>query len=116
MGQILSIMERITKLIKETLVWEEDFRKGIENFNFDAFNEIDILIERKLIIVDHNINLLRNFLDFFCDAVKHNFEELDNGYPFSQAKKDLHFLLLFFSKQVFDLPKDLLKRLNKLNS
>lgn len=109
-------MERITKLIKETLVWEEDFRKGIKDFNFDAFNEIDILIENKSIVVHHNINLLRNFLDFFCDAVKHNFEELDDEYPFSQAKEDLHFLLLFFSKQVFDLPKDLLERLNKLNS
>ncbi|MGB5436846.1 MAG: hypothetical protein WBM98_13210 [Maribacter sp.] len=103
-------------LLEKTLAWSEEFKKGIRNYAFDVDDEIyEISRKYNKDFNKDDLNLFYNLLDFYCDAIKHDFKRIDNNYSVLQAKSDIETLKNILGNNfVIELPKDLKDRLKNI--
>ena len=87
-------MDNFIKELKNTLQnlieWSEAFKGGDRNFEFDIDDELFHLSE------NHNKNFkegllcsIYNLVDYYCDAIKHDFDKIGNDYPVTEAHDDI---------------------------
>lgn len=87
-------MDNFIKDLRSTLQnlmeWSEAFKGGNRNYKFDIDDELFHLSKR------YNENFkegllysIYNLADYYCDAVKHDFDKIGNDYPVIEAHDDI---------------------------
>lgn len=103
-------------LLEKTLAWSEEFRNGNRDYSFDIDDEIYQISTRHGKNFKHgDLNLVYNILDFYCDAVKHGFKEIDKNYSVLKAESDIREILKSIESDfLVNLPKDVKNRLKSV--
>jgi len=104
--------------LKEILKWSNKFKIGKEDFSFDIDNKLFILSEN----YDANFKrgsllLIYNLVDYYCDAVKHRFSEIDNNYLVIDAENDLKEIIKSIEDEngaTIKLPLNIEKKLSRI--
>lgn len=108
----------LNSILKEILIWEADFQKKIKNYDFDIDDKLYFLSEKYNVSFDNvELKLIYNLVDFYCDAVKHEFDRIDEGYSLNQAKEDIIHVMNAIESSEFQtiiLMQELFNRLNKV--
>lgn len=102
--------------LDEVLSWSEKFRRGERDYAFDIDDELYKLSEK------HNkdfkkgeLLLIYNLLDFYCDAIKHGFKQIDKDHSVSQAHSDIQSVIsILETSPILKLPENLEKRLKSI--
>lgn len=103
-------------LLQTTLVWSEEFKNKNLDYSFDIDDNIYKLAKK------HNkdfkqgdLILLYNLLDFYCDAIKHGFREIDKNYSIIQAESDVKAILnALENNRGLGFPNEIKDRLKRL--
>lgn len=106
----------LRSLLEKTLAWSEEFRKGNRDYSFDIDDEIyQISTKHGKDFKQGDLNLVYNLLDFFCDAIKHDFKEIDKNYSVLKAESDIREILkVIKSDFLVNLPTDVKDRLIRI--
>jgi hypothetical protein len=81
---------KLQQIINKVLVWSENFVIGERDYNFDIDNELyDLSEEYHVNFKQGDLLLIYNLLDFYCDAVKHGFKQIDKNYSVAEAQSDI---------------------------
>lgn len=109
-------IKEFRSLLARTLIWSKEFRAGRRNYNFDVDNEVYIISKKYGVHFDDgDLNLIYNLLDFYCDAIKHDFKEIDKSYSVSQSHKDIETILAKMSESsTIELTHEIKDRLNRI--
>lgn len=115
-------MENFIRELKDTLEkllsWSDDFRKGERNHNFNIDDELYLLSEKyNQDFKNGHLLLIYNLVDYYCDAVKHSFKEIDNDYSTKQAHEDIKELvdiLKHGNNTDLEVSEDLEKRIKSI--
>jgi len=108
--------EELLTILESTLSWSEDFVKGKKDYDFD----IDTLLNELAFKYGINFSrgsfkLIYNLLDFYTDAIKHEFIDIQEGYSVKQARDDIKKIILLVrgteQTSQIELPEDLSIRL-----
>ena len=84
----------LRSLLEKTLAWSEEFRKGNRDYSFDIDDEIyQISTKYGKDFKQGDLNLVYNLLDFYFDAIKHGFKEIDKNYSILKAESDIRKIL-----------------------
>lgn len=106
-------MDKIIEILKKVIIWAD-------NYN-DIEEELDVLeiIDKAIDIEktdDKRIILIRNFLDLYCDAIMHKFNDIDSNYTIAQANQDIKEILkILETNKNIEISKELYKRLEYLS-
>ena len=106
-------MDNIIEILKKVIIWAD-------NYN-DTEEELDVLeiIDKAIDIEktdDKRIILIRNFLDLYCDAIMHKFNDIDSNYTIAQANQDIKEILkILETNKNIEISKELYKRLEYLS-
>lgn len=81
---------KLQQTIKKVLVWSEDFFNGEKDYDFDIDNELyNLSVEYNINLKQGDLLLIYNLLDYYCDAVKHEFKQIDKNYSVEEAHSDI---------------------------
>ena len=118
-----SLMEFISDLktvLKQVIVWSEEFNKGKKDYSFDIDNELYIISKRHdRDFKQGDLSLIYSLVDFYCDAIKHEFKEIDRDYSVKEAYEDIVMTLENLDSNSFQdlaLSEELRIKLKKLSS
>lgn len=106
----------LRSLLSRTLNWSKEFRAGRTNYDFDVDNEMYAISKKYRVDFDEgDLKLIYNLLDFYCDAIKHDFKEIDRSYSVSQGQKDIEIILANMGKSsVLKLTHEIKDRLKRI--
>ncbi len=102
-------MDKIIEILKKVIIWAD-------NYN-DTEEELDVLeiIDKAIDIEktdDKRIILIRNFLDLYCDAIMHKFNDIDSNYTIAQANQDIKEILkILETNKNIEISKELYKKI-----
>jgi hypothetical protein len=110
---------KLQQIINKVLVWSDNFVNGERDYDFDIDNELFNLSE------EYNVNfkqgdllLIYNLLDFYCDAVKHGFKQIDKDYSITDARMDIEKIIEHLTRTnnrlILELSEDLKSRLKDI--
>lgn len=103
-------------LLDQVLSWSENFTKGDRDYDFDIDDELYKLSEKyHKNFKEGDLLLTYNLLDFYCDAIKHEFKQIDESYSISQARTDIKSLAgQLETHPKFELSESLTERLKAI--
>lgn len=102
--------------LEKTINWSFDFQNGNRDFSFDIDDKLFSLSEKYNKDFKNGILfLIYSLLDFYTDAVKHNFKKIDNDYTVLNAKTDIDIIIKHLrSSDSINLPKEMEIKLKNL--
>jgi len=109
--------EELIELLSEVIKWSRNFNQGLRDYSFDIDDRLNALaVKHARDFKKGSLLLIYNLLDFYCDAVKHEFREVDTNYSISQAYEDVVEVLntLKHKKTKIEFPKSLKERIGSL--
>lgn len=106
----------LKSLFEKTLTWSREFRTGNKDFLFDVDDELyKISIKFGKDFKEGDLLLVYNLLDFYSDAIKHGFNEIDKYYSVLNAESDIEEILKCVKNSfLLDFPTDVKNRLKRL--
>lgn len=106
----------LKQTLQTVLDWSESFKKGYRNYKFDIDDELFKLSEKhRKNFQSGELLLIYNLLDFYCDAIKHDFDNIDIDYSLGQARSDIKSVIDEIGKNSeINLPHLLKERLKNL--
>lgn len=113
---MIDFIEELKALLKRTLSWSERFKHSELDYSFDVDNEIYRLSTKyNQDFEQGDLNLIYNLLDFYSDAIKHDFKEIAGNYSTQMAHLDIKSILDELDKtEAVSLPSEVWNRLKKL--
>lgn len=94
------IKDLYTVLIK-VVKWSHEFI-SVKDYSFDVDDELYIISAKHHIEFNEEpLVLIYNLLDFYCDAVKHQFKMLDDSYSVSEAANDIGEIIKYIEDNHF---------------
>lgn len=110
---------KLKETLNRVLIWSDFFFNGNRNYNFDIDDELyNLSKEYSVDFKQGDLLLIYNLLDFFCDAVKHSFKQIDKNYSMSEAREDIKKIIVSLPEagkpSILELSEDLKKRLKDL--
>jgi len=108
-----NFLAELKEILDKVLIWSEKFKKGDRDYDFDIDDELYKLSDKHdKDFKDGELLLIYNLLDFYCDAVKHGFRQIDKGYLVSQAHSDIESVSnILENSSALELPENLRERL-----
>lgn len=104
-------------IMKDVLSWSQadkiDYNFDIDNILYFLSKKFDKKFD------DFPLYLIYNLLDFYCDAVKHNLKDIQEGYHIIDIREDIKLIIKEIENGKFEqikLNSELLDRMIKLNS
>lgn len=80
--------------LEKAIEWSAKFEGGLKDYSFDIDNMLFRISENyHKDFKKGNLFLIYNLVDYFCDAVKHDFKEIDERYSVIEAKNDIIFII-----------------------
>jgi len=104
--------------LQKTIEWSLKFKNDKKDFSFDIDDKLFFLSEKYNEDFKKGVLfLIYNLVDYYCDAIKHGFKEIDNYYSTSEADNDIRLIIshLSFSGNI-NLPKELKNKLKNIFS
>ena len=106
-------MDKIIEILKKVIIWADNYNDNEEEL--DVLDIIDKVVDIEK-TDDKSIILIRNFLDLYCDAIMHKFNDIDSNYTIAQANQDIKEILkILETNKSMEISKELCKRLEYLN-
>lgn len=76
--------------LEEVIKWSNRFLYGEKDYSFDIDNKLHLLSKKyNLDFETGNLYLIYSLVDYYTDAIKHNFQEVYDNYYLSEAKNDI---------------------------
>lgn len=104
--------EELLTILESTLHWSDDFVKGKKDYDFDIDSLLDELaFKHRIYFTRGSFNLIYNLLDFYTDAIKHEFIDIQEGYSVKEARDDIKKIISLLrdieQTSHIELPEDL---------
>ena len=85
--------KELVESLKKTIEWSSKFEDE-KDFSFDIDTELFILSEKYGVDFKRDLLfLIYNLVDFYCDAIKHGFKEIDKNYSVVEANNDIRLII-----------------------
>lgn len=109
-GEMISVLNKL-------LTWSYNFSNGIRDYEFDIDDELFALSKKyEADFSDTPNKYIYNLLDFYCDAVKHEFVDIHEGYSVEQAEKDILEIRISMEKfgEMYFIDDQIMNRIEKV--
>lgn len=107
---------KLKETLNNVLIWSENFLKGDRDYDFDIDDKLyNLSKEYSVDFKQGDLLLIYNLLDFYCDAIKHSFKQIDKNYSVSEARVDIKKIIGSLPENgnpsILELSENLKKRL-----
>ena len=113
---LVELKDTLQKLLR----WSETFKAGKRDYNFDIDDELYFLSEKYHEDFKKGfLSLIYTLVDYYCDAVKHDFEKIGDDYPVTEAQDDIRKIVGVLESSEYkslELPVELVEKLKRIFS